>query len=725
MVKLKNLKNKFYFMSEIPQQSEVEPILGEDIGVKSEAEKQAALTFLTDYKNHQREVDFSDEQEKELDEVLRSLNKPGESTELAKNLVGKVIEGRSDRLEKQPALKLANADHRIVDYISAAVAEAESGEKSKKIFLQDIRMSMFEKYLDNAAEKLESKEKNSVSKLRDQIRKLKGEAVEKKEAEKQKDVSAGKKANEERGAMMERTNQLIKENAKIAKEWFDKKRAEKTGVSVLENDPPKTDESLQDTSPDLSKTSPLPVENIKPAEPTVEAKPETPLTAKVIEPVKPEEAPEAEKNNEEAFKVKAEDWWKQGVESGKIKTKEQFVAEREMTVLTRMWRELYEKTYADLSQRQKERFDALRSNPKALHEAEAQNLLVAGLSVNDLENAKHKFLSPKIKSVLSGGKAVPEEEFEKLVKEKLDAKIEEMKPVAKKEIEDLYESKRAAFIAQSVNNDMEKQREEEKEKQQEQERLQRIEKSRIEEQAKIEQAEGISLKEKLLGLDKLREKWGQISKINEAEKNKKDFKTENGKVINLGTENGQIEADAIRGKLSDEIINIAQKISGINLRKEAQMVTGYKPGSTNNPEKQMEDRYKFRKWLTEEVRKIYKDKMEGIFKSRSETIIAKPQQGMESSVEGGISAAQEIITSVASEVKEEPQKEQEAGLEAFSEIVTTPANEIAIASTADTELKPKKSKIPAVRAKRRVKKPGIKKGRKLKPLMHRIEEAEE
>ncbi|KKQ17794.1 MAG: hypothetical protein US31_C0016G0001 [Berkelbacteria bacterium GW2011_GWA1_36_9] len=343
------------------------------------------------------------------------------------------------------------------------------------------------------------------------------------------------------------------------------------------------------------------------------------------EPEKPK-SPEAEEtlnDIDRKTRYDAEAWLQKGINSGEIKTKEQFVAERDGTILSRMWKENFDKAYSQLSPRQQEGFNALRADSKILKESQAENLLTSGLSLSDIKNIKYNhWFSSKIKSKLSDGKAVSEDDFDKLVKAKIDEKIAELMKQAKKEVEELYEEKRAASIAQFIKNaeaqkllreqqaakrEAEKQAREEKEK-----------RSEAEKQAKIEKAQQIPGKERLKSLNELRKKWDEAilkhSKIKEIERALKkgeetgEYKIRGVKGLTLEEAKAKIEefknelADK-NTKRSDEIIDIADMITGRNLRKEA------KERASGKGEKGRD-----LVWLTKEVQKIYKEQIKQLGK---------------------------------------------------------------------------------------------------------------
>lgn len=113
--------------------------------------------------------------------------------------------------------------------------------------------------------------------------------------------------------------------------------------------------------------------------------------------------------------------------------------------------------------------------------------------------------------------------------------------------------------------------------------------------------------EQLRNLNNLRNSWSQANKIFKALKENKKIKVQEGEVLDPQKEEDRKELENAKDFLSDEIINIANRISGRNLRKEALNVTGYNP-----KKKDSEKQKQFRNWLTKEVQEIHDDSIKNL-----------------------------------------------------------------------------------------------------------------
>jgi len=115
--------------------------------------------------------------------------------------------------------------------------------------------------------------------------------------------------------------------------------------------------------------------------------------------------------------------------------------------------------------------------------------------------------------------------------------------------------------------------------------------------------------DQLKNLESLRTSWDQANIISTALKENKKVTLPDGEVLDPNNEENRKLLEDAKNSLSDEIINIAGKISGRNLRKEAAAAVNYDL-EQKDPEKQNE----FRDWLTKEVQKIYENSMEELKK---------------------------------------------------------------------------------------------------------------
>jgi hypothetical protein len=127
-------------------------------------------------------------------------------------------------------------------------------------------------------------------------------------------------------------------------------------------------------------------------------------------------------------------------------------------------------------------------------------------------------------------------------------------------------------------------------------------------QEKIEKAGKISAGDRLEIINDLRNKKSEAEKISKALKTGRKIKTKKGEIMD--PKNQKEELEKMKGALSDDIIRMAEQLTGRNLRKEAKLKTGYVPDK-ENPDKQKQK--EFREWLTKEV-KIIEEEQKKIIK---------------------------------------------------------------------------------------------------------------
>lgn len=138
----------------------------------------------------------------------------------------------------------------------------------------------------------------------------------------------------------------------------------------------------------------------------------------------------------------------------------------------------------------------------------------------------------------------------------------------------------------------------------------------------VEAKKELSVQEKLGRLSELRNKWKKIEKIDLAIKEKRRIKTEDGRVLWPGKEEkNKEELDKIRQQLSDEIIDIANKISGRKLREEARGV--WDPIEIKKPGYKGLDTEFRRAYLTNEIDDIYIKAVKDIESLTGKKVIAK------------------------------------------------------------------------------------------------------
>lgn len=126
-----------------------------------------------------------------------------------------------------------------------------------------------------------------------------------------------------------------------------------------------------------------------------------------------------------------------------------------------------------------------------------------------------------------------------------------------------------------------------------------------------------SAAERLKELGKIRSDWQKAREIHSALKDKNwKIKTQDGRLI-IGSE-AKAQMEQKFTELSEDIIKAASQTTGRNLKREALKATGYK--LDKDPEKQKE----YRKWLTDEVQKIF-DEQKGKIETETgkKVIVAK------------------------------------------------------------------------------------------------------
>lgn len=165
-------------MAETAQQSETQETKEQTEDNLLEARRTAAINFLEGYGGSEtNRQELSEKENKKLNEVLESLHKSGEDIKPAENIIGKIISERvetiEDSLRSGHLIKWADADHRIVEYISKLAPDESEGEKNKSVFLKDKRIAIFEDYLKTAEKTESGDDSDGARELRNQIEKLK------------------------------------------------------------------------------------------------------------------------------------------------------------------------------------------------------------------------------------------------------------------------------------------------------------------------------------------------------------------------------------------------------------------------------------------------------------------------------------------------------------------------------------------------------------------------
>jgi hypothetical protein len=147
---------------------------------------------------------------------------------------------------------------------------------------------------------------------------------------------------------------------------------------------------------------------------------------------------------------------------------------------------------------------------------------------------------------------------------------------------------------------------------QKQKRIEKAEKTEQKNKEKREEAEVLPVDKRMKLVNNLRNIWKDAEKIDKAVKTGKRIKTKNGKdyeFFDPKIEEQKQELIESREALSDEIIKIANQLTGRNLKQEAKEKTGYVFDKENLDEEKQKE---FREWLTKEVKKIFADQIKKI-----------------------------------------------------------------------------------------------------------------
>lgn len=121
---------------------------------------------------------------------------------------------------------------------------------------------------------------------------------------------------------------------------------------------------------------------------------------------------------------------------------------------------------------------------------------------------------------------------------------------------------------------------------------------------------------KLDTLNKIRYAWGQAEKIDKAIKMGRQIKVSEEDFLDPDNKEDLQELFKARDSLSEEIIKLAEKLTGRYLKDEAKEKTGYNSGDKKN-------KRKYQEWLTDEVKKIYKEKVEDLDKYTGKRVKVK------------------------------------------------------------------------------------------------------
>ena len=276
-------------------------------------------------------------------------------------------------------------------------------------------------------------------------------------------------------------------------------------------------------------------------------------------------------------------------------------------------------------------------------------LFAGGMEIEDIKKIKINFFTGKVE--IPGGNKKTSEELDKLVEDGLKDKVRE---IAKDEVENEWERRKKEKVdTESIKIQAQQAEAEEKK------------------EVKIRKAEKLPVVDRMELVNKLRNTWKDAEKISKALKTGRKLKTKNGEtneIFDPKIENKKKELIEAGKALSDEIINIANQLTGRKLKAEAYKETSYIPNiETPNEEKQKE----FREWITKVVEEIFKNQVEVIEKETGKKVRFKKEliktSKTESKDTGFVLDGNEKKTQEVPEKKEDEQYEVVEGIEKICE----------------------------------------------------------
>jgi len=359
----------------------------------------------------------------------------------------------------------------------------------------------------------------------------------------------------------------------------------------------------KETREEFEKRENVLTETVSPDEETVVGK------KNVAEPTKVEKKPK-----EEAKSLTPEEQAKQSLENEYPKERESAIIEKGIEqklkdpgFITACERNIQRKLLEKSGLSEKERRSLIDDGNfpvkgflQKLDIRDVAGLVAGGMSIKEIKNIKVSFFTEKVK--MPDGEERTSEEFDKEIEKKIREKVE---ATAKEEVTREWERRKKEWVdSESIR--IQAQQAESKEKPEKQP------------EKKIEKQEKLSVDDRVKQVNKLINTWKDAEKISKALKSGRKIKTKNGETDEVFDPKIEAQKEELieAGKaLSDEIINIANHLTGRKLKAEAYKETGYTPDPENpNKEKQAE----FRKWLTLEVEKIYKEQKKIIEKEAKE-----------------------------------------------------------------------------------------------------------
>ncbi len=122
--------------------------------------------------------------------------------------------------------------------------------------------------------------------------------------------------------------------------------------------------------------------------------------------------------------------------------------------------------------------------------------------------------------------------------------------------------------------------------------------------------------EVMMQLNNLRNLWNKAGKINRALIDGKKIKVGPGEIFNPEIESEKNQMERLKGKISNEIIKIASQVSGENILARAKIEKNTRHLSENE----------YQKYLTELVKKIYKEEAEKLEKKTGKKLVIKRRE---------------------------------------------------------------------------------------------------
>ena len=296
-----------------------------------------------------------------------------------------------------------------------------------------------------------------------------------------------------------------------------------------------------------------------------------------------EPAPEAPKPVEKTPRERAEELWEQWATDGRVPWKAQYVADRTNATVNRKIEEEFNAKLKSVPEGKAQILNQWMADSEILSKDDIKALFAAGHSIEEIDSTKHTFFGNKVKSKLIGGGAVSEADFISRIGDMVYEKKNQLWPLAEQELEKIYDEWRDLNIARLTGEfeelDRRKKEKEDrdiietaaKEKELADKKEAKIkarkdykEARSIDMQAKKEGLEGMTSIERNKYLDDMEERWDEAEEIHK--KLKKSY-GKNYKPEHLSKKDAR-ELEK-KNKLSSEIVDLAERLSGEDLREKA------------------------------------------------------------------------------------------------------------------------------------------------------------